>query len=139
MNQACSISPHTWFLCSISPLTWFLCYLNFLCLCLFLFRKCDTCSISPQTWFLCYLCLCLFHKCEPGLFHLTAHLVPLLFEFLMLVLVLISQVNQACSISPHTWFLCYLNFLCLCLFLFHKCEPGSISPHTWFTLGSFVI
>ena len=45
----------------------FLCYLNFLCLCLFI-----------------------YHKCEPGLFHLIAHLVILCL------------------------FLCYLNFLCLC-------------------------
>ena len=118
MNQACSISPHTWFLCYLNFLclclflfhkcepglfhfthTWFLCYLNFLCLCL--------CAISPHTWFLCYLnflCLCLFlfrvnqvpsHR-KLGSFHLTAI----------------------------SWFLCYLNFLCLCLFLFHKCEPG---------------
>ena len=79
----------------------FLCYLNFLCLCLFLFHKCELglFHLIAHLVFLCYLnflCLCLFHKCETGLFHLTTHLV----------------------------FLCYLNFLCLFLFLFHKCERG---------------
>ena len=56
-------------------------------------------SVNQALNVLC-LCLFLFHKCKPGLFHLIAHLVILCL------------------------FLCYLNFLCLCLFLFHKCEPG---------------
>ena len=29
-----------------------------------------------------------------------------------------------CSLGIHLFSLCYLNSLCLCLYLFHKCEPG---------------
>ena len=31
-------------------------------------------------------------------------------------------------------FLCFLKFLCLCLFLFHKCEPGLIEYLGYFRL-----